>query len=91
MHFLKNSHKYSTHSFPKGISVKNKVANWELLSKFFTKHNITAIPPSLINDVIHSKNNAGVVLIETIFELLTNKKLPVYVNEFISTFFHVSN
>lgn len=60
--------------------MKNKLANWELLSKFFVKHNITTIPPSLINDVIHSKSNAGIVLIETIFELLTNKKLPVYVH-----------
>ena len=52
--------------------MKAKLSNWEYLQRFFRKHSIP-VTDSMINEVVHNKPGAGLVLIETVYAILNNK------------------
>ena len=58
-------HDVQMHSFDNGISLPKKLANWELLEKFFLKKRVP-IGRDMIDLVIHCKGNAALPLLETI-------------------------
>ena len=45
-------------SFDNGSSVKRKLDNWQLLNKFFLKHQIPLGDKELIESMVHSKDKA---------------------------------
>ena len=67
-------HDVQMHSFDNGISLPKKLANWELLEKFFLKKRVP-IGRDMIDLVIHCKGNAALPLLETIYTCLTSKKV----------------
>jgi hypothetical protein len=62
------------HSYDNGISLVKKLANWELLEKFFLKKRVP-IGRDMIDRVIHCKGDAALPLLETIYTCLTSKKV----------------
>jgi hypothetical protein len=67
-------HDIQMHSYDNGISLPKKLANWELLEKFFQKKRVP-IGRDMIDLVIHCKGNAALPLLETIYTCLTSKKV----------------
>jgi hypothetical protein len=61
-------------SHRKGISIKNKLNNWEYLERFFVKYEVP-VDRDLMNDVIHNKSASGIQLIEVVYTFLTKKTL----------------
>ncbi|KNC48466.1 spermatogenesis associated 4 [Thecamonas trahens ATCC 50062] len=60
------------HAFDNGTALKRKLANWEMLSKFFRKHNIP-VSQSQIEGLVHAKRGAAVPFIEFLYTFLTRK------------------
>ena len=67
-------HEIQMHSYDNGISLPKKLANWELLEKFFLRKRVP-IGRDMIDMVIHCKGNAALPLLETIYTCLTSKKV----------------
>ena len=67
-------HDIQMHSYDNGISLPKKLANWELLEKFFLRKRVP-IGREMIDMVIHCKSNAALPLLETIYTCLTSKKV----------------
>uniref|UniRef100_A0A7S0E7K1 Spermatogenesis-associated protein 4 n=1 Tax=Hanusia phi TaxID=3032 RepID=A0A7S0E7K1_9CRYP len=67
-------HDVQMHSYDNGMSLQKKLANWELLQKFFMKKGVP-ISREMIDQVIHCKDNASIPLLETIYTCLTSKKV----------------
>jgi len=67
-------HDIQMHSYDNGISLPKKLANWELLEKFFLKKRVP-IGRDMIDLVMHCKGTAAVPLLETIYTCLTSKKV----------------
>eukprot|EP00727_Mastigamoeba_balamuthi_P011248 m51a1_g6746 hypothetical protein (996) ;mRNA; r:267163-270571 len=59
-------------SFENATSLPRKLANWELLYKFFRKREVP-VSRELINDVVHAKGGAAIALLEATYVFLTNK------------------
>ena len=62
------------HSYDNGTSLQKKLANWELLEKFFVKKRVP-ITRVMMDNVIHCKDNAAIPMLETIYTCLTSKKV----------------
>ena len=62
------------HSYDNGISLVKKLANWELLEKFFQRKRVP-IGRDMIDRVIHCKGDAALPLLETVYTCLTSKKV----------------
>ena len=63
------------HSYDNGISIQRKLGNWELLCKFFDKHDIK-LDKALIHDVVHCKSQqAPAALVSSIYTLLTGRQV----------------
>lgn len=71
------------HMYNNGTSLDSKLRNWSLLKNFF-KHHKFNIPEEYIEGTIHCKEGAAQLLVERIYESLTNrqiKKQPPAVEE----------
>ncbi|KAF6034657.1 SPATA4 [Bugula neritina] len=55
-------------------SLKTKQLNWNLLNNFFKKHDID-IPPEYSEGTMHCKEGAAQLLIERMYEILTNRQV----------------
>lgn len=62
------------HSFDNGISLKNRVANWSVLRKFFKKQRIP-INNEDIDNVLYSRPGKVVATIKKIYSFLTQRKV----------------
>eukprot|EP00291_Cryptomonas_curvata_P001782 CAMPEP_0172187748 /NCGR_PEP_ID=MMETSP1050-20130122/21515_1 /TAXON_ID=233186 /ORGANISM="Cryptomonas curvata, Strain CCAP979/52" /LENGTH=188 /DNA_ID=CAMNT_0012862115 /DNA_START=17 /DNA_END=579 /DNA_ORIENTATION=+ len=67
-------HEVQMHSFDNGTSLQKKLANWELLEKFFVKKRVP-ITRTMMDNVLHCKDNAAIPMLETIYTCLTSKKV----------------
>lgn len=66
------------HMYNNGTSLDSKQRNWSLLQNFFKRHKFD-IPEEYIEGTIHCKEGAGPLLVERIYEILTNRtvrKIP---------------
>ncbi|XP_064637152.1 spermatogenesis-associated protein 4-like [Lineus longissimus] len=67
------------HMYNNGTSLDSKLRNWSLLRLFIKKHDLN-IPDEFIEGTIHCKEGAAQLLIEKLYEILTNravKKKPL--------------
>jgi len=55
-------------------SLKTKQLNWDLLLTFFKRHSID-IPPEFSDGTMHSKEGAAQLMIERMYEILTNRQV----------------
>ncbi|ESO86715.1 hypothetical protein LOTGIDRAFT_76788, partial [Lottia gigantea] len=62
------------HMYYDGTSLEPKTKNWNLLKNFFKRHRID-IPPEYISGTIHCKEGAATLLIEKVYEILTNRQV----------------
>lgn len=62
------------HSYENGNSIENKLSNWSQLESFFSKRNVN-ISRELIDGTIHCKPGAAEMLLQTIYVLLTNRRI----------------
>ncbi|CAG2230985.1 unnamed protein product [Mytilus edulis] len=62
------------HSYNNGTSLDSKQKNWYLLKLFIKRHSLD-IPEEYIDGTIHCKEGAAAMLLENIYELLTNRKV----------------
>lgn len=62
------------HMYNNGTSLDSKLRNWSLLKNFFKRHKL-AIPEEYVEGTIHCKEGASRLLVERIYELLTNRQL----------------
>lgn len=62
------------HSYNNGTSLDSKQKNWYLLRLFIKRHSLD-IPEEIIEGTIHCKEGAAGLLIQRIYELLTNRKI----------------
>ncbi|XP_013386771.1 spermatogenesis-associated protein 4-like [Lingula anatina] len=62
------------HSFNNGTSLDMKLLNWHVLKNFFKRHKF-AIPEEYVEGTIHCKEGAAKLLIESIYEILTNRQV----------------
>ncbi|PAA92769.1 hypothetical protein BOX15_Mlig008018g1 [Macrostomum lignano] len=60
------------HSYINGNSLESKVKNWTLLKEFFKRHQF-CLPEKLIEGTLHCKEDAAILLINLLFEILTRK------------------
>ena len=70
------SPRLASHSFDNGSSVKKKLDNWQLLNKFFVKHQVPLNDKALIEDVVHCKDKAGVKFVCAMYTTLTARSVP---------------
>ena len=63
-------------SFDNGSSVKRKLDNWQLLNKFFLKHQIPLGDKELIESMVHSKDKAALNFVCNMYSFLTQRKVP---------------
>ncbi|KAI8918784.1 hypothetical protein BC831DRAFT_482403, partial [Entophlyctis helioformis] len=61
--------------FYTGDSTNQKSNNWEVLAKFFRKHNVN-VPKEAMDAVMNCHTDAAVRFVENVYMLLTNKSLP---------------
>ncbi|KAL5012731.1 hypothetical protein ScPMuIL_011282 [Solemya velum] len=62
------------HSYNNGTSLDSKQRNWALLKEFI-KRNKLEIPEEFIEGTIHCKERASALLLEQMYEILTNRKV----------------
>ena len=67
-------HEVEMHMFSTGNSFDAKKLNWRALKIFF-KRNRMDIPKEYIEGTMHTKEGAAVLLIERIYEILTNRRI----------------
>jgi hypothetical protein len=63
-------------SFDNGSSVKRKLDNWQLLNKFFLKHQIPLGDKELIDSMVHSKDKAALTFVCNMYMFLTQRQVP---------------
>lgn len=63
------------HGFQNGLSTPVKLDNWQQLQKFFNKRKLS-VPKNLIEDSMKGVPGAAVSLMETLYTILTEKRLP---------------
>ena len=63
-------------SFDNGSSVKRKLDNWQLLNKFFLKHQIPLGDKELIESMVHSKDKAALTFVCNMYMFLTQRQVP---------------
>jgi hypothetical protein len=77
------------HSFDNGTSLAKKIANWELLERFFERHEM-AVDRSLIPSLMHAQPAAATNFIQQLYTILTHKTLqhvkPIKDIEYIPAF-----
>lgn len=59
-------------SFNNGQSLESKMSNWALLKQFIIKNNLE-ISIELTDATMHCKEGAAILLIENMFQFLTNR------------------
>jgi hypothetical protein len=57
-----------------GLSLDSKMTNWSLIKRFLTNKNLN-IPLELIDETVHCKDGAAILLVENMFQLLTNRPI----------------
>jgi hypothetical protein len=62
------------HAYDNAISLQRKLANWELLERFFVKKQVP-ISRDMIDACIHCREGAVQTLLETVYTCLTNRKI----------------
>ncbi|KAL4230774.1 spermatogenesis-associated protein 4 [Mactra antiquata] len=60
------------HSYNNGKSLDSKQKNWDLLNNFIKRHRLE-IPAEIIDGTIHCKEGAAALLLERMYEILTNR------------------
>lgn len=68
------------HMYNNGTSLDSKLRNWSLLKNFINRNKLD-IPEDYIEGTIHCKEGAGPLLIEKIYETLTNRQIRKVPNE----------
>lgn len=61
------------HMYNNGNSLDSKLKNWFLLKNFIKRHRLD-IPEEFVEGTIHCKEGAGQLLVERIYEILTNRE-----------------
>ncbi|RNA11136.1 spermatogenesis-associated 4-like isoform X2 [Brachionus plicatilis] len=61
-------------TFNNGKSLDSKLSNWSLIKKFITKNEMD-ISNELIDGTIHCKEGAAVLLLENLYQFLTNRPI----------------
>ncbi|KAK2144712.1 hypothetical protein LSH36_736g00015 [Paralvinella palmiformis] len=61
------------HMYNNGNSLESKLKNWFLLKNFIKRHRLE-IPEEFVEGTIHCKEGAGQLLVERIYEILTNRE-----------------
>ncbi|KAK3599536.1 hypothetical protein CHS0354_006671 [Potamilus streckersoni] len=69
------------HSYNNGTSLDSKLKNWSLLKNFIKRHSLD-IPEELVEGTIHCKEGAGALLVEKMYEILTNRQLKKVPTEY---------
>ncbi len=54
------------------MSLDSKMTNWSLLRKFIVKKDL-AIPLELADATMHSREGAAILLVENLYQILTNR------------------
>lgn len=62
--------------FQNGSALKYKLANWRLLKQFMKRSKIP-VPEEYSDAVLHSKQGAAVLFLQSLYELLTSRQLKV--------------
>merc|ERR1711976_403149 len=57
-----------------GVSLDSKLKNWSLLKNFFKRHKFD-IAPEYVEGTIHCKEGAAPLLIESMYQILTNREI----------------
>ncbi|XP_052796928.1 spermatogenesis-associated protein 4-like [Mya arenaria] len=73
------------HSYNNGKSLDSKQKNWDLLKNFIKRHRLD-IPSEVIDGTIHCKEGAAAMLLERMYELLTNRVIRKTPPEFETDF-----
>jgi len=63
------------HSFDNGTSIETKLGNWSIIQRFFQRQEFE-IPREEIEGTIHCKPGAASLLIQRIYTVLTNRRIP---------------
>lgn len=62
----------SMHTFSNGLSLDAKLKNWDVLKRFVKKHEMN-VPLELIENTMHMKPDAAELLIQIIYNRVTNR------------------
>jgi len=67
------------HSFDNGTSIETKTGNWPIIQRFFQRQEF-GIPCEEIEGTIHCKPGAAALLIQRIYTIITDRRLPTLVD-----------